>query len=731
MRFGRWSALSQPTIQQSITGSKVEPVQTSKNQNEINHGDSEQVVHRMERSRYDIPKPRNRTKTKKSSLTEENVASEIPIIDRIPTAIGYLSDGSDEEWLEEKSRCSRYDVSQQEGHDDEIDVAEEDDEESRDDDIGDDGDDKYSQKGGKKRRESTNHRDTISELWSHSTDSETDNDNWHTHDTCLDRDNKIFNENISYVDEKGNDPIYDKNQGKQKKHKRGKAPNSPGGMSDTSSMSDNLQKMLHFAPTNDEAVASIEGNIDILKAAAAEEYGTSNRDKINPNRKSRRAKKAAKVSLRRSTTTKDQVELSRSVSMNPAKSKDEIELSRTVSRPESVKQPVDATLKSNDIRIAVPGSLALATDDFNDAESVKSGRQSLAMYTKSLLTEDSDNDTLHLSSLLDHLTSQDTKQATAVESNTKEPSTARKHRIGILLSNSWNFAGTRTKAGQKKTEKPHSNGFISKLKKKRKEKQEKNDSLNLGSTVLTEVSLPTGLVSPRSKGSTEPKELDEYSRSTKEANSNEPDVVQCLRYFQCGSIANNVNVAITVANCGAGKEGDEIEEENYTNDILDATPTTPKPTVEVYLNNEQQKSETSRREAILPCGNSISCKNDSPEDDDFTEVPGLGLSRVSSIIVDVTGMQLHLDGDTKMDRRLSAVRVVRGDHSRSDVSVTSITVPVLTSTQSESNEVSEEKVEETEETELELKDYIKKKKNKGKGIRGFFLKFAKKHCSPQ
>ena len=736
MRFGRWS-VPQPATTQNVAGSTVEATQTSKKSAETKNGDSQNVVHRKGRSRYDIPEPRQRLTTKSSdkpSLIDENVAVDYPIIDRIPTAIGYLSDESDEEWLEEKSRCSRYDVSEHADFDDDIEITEADEEENRDDDdFGDDGDDKYSQNGAKTKRESIHNRDTISALWSQSTDSETDKHDWQTRDAGLDRDKKAYNENISYAEEKGTDPIYDKNQGKARKQKSAKGPNSPAEVSNTSSMSDNLQKMLHFAPTNDEAVASIEGNIQILKATAAEEYGTTIQNRAKPTRKSRRAIKAKKVSQRRSKTAmKDQIELSRSVSMNPAKSKDDIELSRTVSLPDSVKPTLAETLKgknmpekSNDVSIVVPANSAPAADDFTDAESTKSGRQSRAMYTKSLLTEDSDNDdTLQLvSSLPDHLKSQDTKNASTDEHSINEKSTARKHRIGILLSNSWNFAGTaRMKAGRERKEKIErkpSIGFFSKLKKQRKEKLEKHDSSSVGNLVLTETSLPTGLVSPRSKGSTEPKELDEYSRSTKDANSNEPDVVQCLRYFQCGSVANNVNVAISVANCGAANENGVVEEEDDMNDILDATPTTPKTTVEVYLNDDQQTSETSKRKSIVSCGNSMSCKNDSPEDDDFTEVPGLGLSRAASIIIDVTGMQLHLDGDSEMDRKLSSVRGIGGSQSRSDISVTSITVPVLTSTQSESNE------ERAEETELELKDYMEKI-NKRKGIRGFFRKFSKK-----
>jgi hypothetical protein len=738
MRFGRWSA-AQPTTIQNASGSKVlEVAKKSKKSEGINIRESQNGIHRRERSRYDIPEQRKRpttTPSKKPSLHEEIVTADFPIIDRIPTAIGYQSDGSDEEWLEEKSRCSRYATSEHGDIDDEVSASDMAADENRDeDDIGDDGDDKYSQMGAKakiNREKTTSHRDTISALWSQSTDSETDTDKdkWHISDANLNAKTKMeAEESISYAEEKGTDPIYDKNQGKQTKNKRAKAPHSPAGISDTSSVSDNLQKMLHFASTNDEAVPSIEGHIQILKETAAEEYG-QRKKKIS--RKLRRAEKTTKMSEHGTTPhSKDQIEMARSASAQQAKSKDEIELSRTVSLPETAKASAAKKIKGkkmpeklNGTDILVPERMALPVYDFSDVESTKSGRQSHAMYTKSLLTEDSDNDTQQIPVLPDPVKSKEMKQVARDESRTTEATLSKKHRIGILLSNSWNLAGTaRSKLGQKKIGKadmvPQSSGFFSKLRKQRKINVEKKNSLNTGNIYLTEVSLPTVPISPRSKQSIEPKELDEYSRSTKETNHNEPDVVQCLRYFQCGSVANHVNVAITVANCGPTHENVASEEEDDTNDILDATPVTPKPTVEVYLNDERKTGMPQKRE-ILSCGSSLSCKNESPEDDDLTEVPALGLSRASSIIIDVTGMQLHLDGDTETDRKLSSIRGVGGSNSRSDVSVTSITVPVLTSSQSDSNEGT------AEETELELKDYMQKI-NKRKGIRGFFMKLTKK-----
>ena len=720
MRFGRWSA-PRPTTHHNVSGSMVEATRISNKPIKTKSGGEQAVAHRKERSRYDIPEPKKQTSRKvpaQVTLTNENLAADIPIIDRIPTAIGYLSDESEEEWLEEKSRCSRYEVTEHKDLDDDFVVTDMEEEENRDDDdVGDDGDDKYSQNGAKVTREkSASHRDTISALWSHSTDSDTDKDTWNTMDANVDRE-AVIDDHISYAEEKGADPIYDKNQGKQKNKKKPKSPNSPAGISETSSMSDNLQKMLHFAPTDDEAVTDIEDNIQALKAKAVAEFGTSIQDKkISTRKKPRRAVKPTKISKRGAkSTSKDQIELSRSVSAMAAKSRDEIELSRTVSVPEPKEQSTKGTRLPEK-----PGA-----DDFTDTESAKSGRQSLAMYTKSLLTEDSDNDTLQISILPNTIKPSSTPNVATIESRKAEVSRSRNHRIGILLSNSWNFPGTaRTKAGNKDKESSHvarSKGFFSKMRKQRKANIEKqkdssiNDDFN-----ITEVNRSAGPLSPRSKGSTEPKELDEYSRSTKEANQNEPDVVQCLRYFQCGTAANHVNVAISVANCGTVNDAVEEEEEN---DVLDVAPGTPKQTVEVYLNGEQTSNKPNGK-TILSCGSSMSCKNEAADDDDITDVPGLGLSRASSIIIDVTGMQLHLDGDTETDRKFSPDRGVGGSHSRSDMSVTSITVPVLTSTQSEANEENEGK---TEETELELKDYMNKI-NKRKWVPSFLkVRFAKKH----
>ena len=40
--------------------------------------------------------------------TSKKKSENMPVIDRIPTAIGYHSDDSEDEWLEQKSKCSRY-----------------------------------------------------------------------------------------------------------------------------------------------------------------------------------------------------------------------------------------------------------------------------------------------------------------------------------------------------------------------------------------------------------------------------------------------------------------------------------------------------------------------------------------------------------------------------------------------------------------------------------------------
>lgn len=51
---------------------------------------------------------RKKKQKKEHTRNDEIDVDDLPLIDRIPTAIGYQSSGSEDEWLEERSRTSRY-----------------------------------------------------------------------------------------------------------------------------------------------------------------------------------------------------------------------------------------------------------------------------------------------------------------------------------------------------------------------------------------------------------------------------------------------------------------------------------------------------------------------------------------------------------------------------------------------------------------------------------------------
>lgn len=162
-------------------------------------------------------------------------------------------------------------------------------------------------------------------------------------------------------------------------------------------------------------------------------------------------------------------------------------------------------------------------------------------------------------------------------------------------------------------------------------------------------------------------ELDEYSTVIGGV-SNKPGIVQCLNFYACGTIATNVDGAIKVLSCDGANHPEEGEdEENTARD----TPSTPQPAVEVELklkfddvlqlkndiqgqdilsqndsilhgSKHSRQSHITRR-SILSCGEAGITSS-------FDEG---GIIDSSSFVVEVTDKQLHLDGDSLLDRQLS------------------------------------------------------------------------------
>jgi len=168
------------------------------------------------------------------------------------------------------------------------------------------------------------------------------------------------------------------------------------------------------------------------------------------------------------------------------------------------------------------------------------------------------------------------------------------------------------------------------------------------------------------------RELDEYSVT--QGNTDEPGVVQCLKFYSCGALANNVNVAIQAVNC----HGPAIQSQDEEDGILQTIPTTPQPAVEVVLDDilhpQQEAVHKHKHEhgrigrSILSCGGSGSWED--------------AVSTSASVIVDVTEKQLHLDSGSVVEERQkqppAPVKYVAEEpilRSRSGISITSVHVP--------------------------------------------------------
>lgn len=713
MRFALWSQSHEVSLAPNDINTKSNSKYASKhktfessNKTESKKNDFKIPVDRNKsRGRYDIPEG---TMNSKEKIDGRNDKDTYPIIDRIPTAIGYLSDGSDEEWLEEKSRVSRYDISDAPSDDDlEID----DDDEEREDameDLEEESNDKYSQKIAskkKKKHDKVVPSDTISRLWSESTDSEIDENERKT-DQELAIDSKLDREEIaSYSEEKGTDPLYEGSpKNREKKRKSGKERKSPNNVSDTSSNSDNLKKMLHYATTSDQVVKEIEEKIKLLKAVAAEEYEFTKRqakerrkEKTMSAKKSVRSTKKGEIKAgKRNMKSKRHSAIGtkntpKAIKTVNEKSCDEIELTRSISRADSNqwKSPKLAALRSiaqifhtkktaaNSVTDGISTCPSDESNDKTETGSMKSGRPTTAMYTKSLISEDSENDPPEQSEKQANATN--VSEAALMASEVEVES--RRNRIGSLL------AYTRNLGFKSRSNLSHAKASgVFFWKKQHTPRIRELEQLTENNGNYSEAKLSAGSSSPRSK-QMEVKEMDEYSKSTKDMNSNEPDVVQCLRFFQCGSVANQVNTAITVASCGGGNnipDDDEIVDGNF--DIFESGKLAVEgsdATVEVVLKDGLKSSSQMNIDKgnRLSCGNPIpvSCQNGSPDEDDFlTEAPGLPMSRVPSIVIDVSDMQLHLDGDSEADRMAHSV-TISGNRSRSDLSITSINVPIVSS----------------------------------------------------
>jgi hypothetical protein len=221
----------------------------------------------------------------------------------------------------------------------------------------------------------------------------------------------------------------------------------------------------------------------------------------------------------------------------------------------------------------------------------------------------------------------------------------------------------------------------------------------------------------------EMKELDEYQELVK-VDANEPDIVQCLRFYACGTVASQLNTAIRISECGdrqfqcgEGTSSDELE-----SGTLNGKNSSPKPTVEVVLEEKGQEGMTPVETESQPRSTwkPVIVHN---EDECLEEAPPLPLSRVPSIVVNVSGKLLHLDGDSEPEQKTSGNR--KSDWVPScDVSITSIILPNPPRKKPEREKETDETEGYNEDEELELEEYIEKIKP-NRGIRGLFSRFRR------
>ena len=171
-------------------------------------------------------------------------------------------------------------------------------------------------------------------------------------------------------------------------------------------------------------------------------------------------------------------------------------------------------------------------------------------------------------------------------------------------------------------------------------------------------------------------ELDEYS--VHEGVSDDPALIQCLKFYSCGTLADKVNAAIQATSC-PGAFMDREEDTGDTADGEHLLPGTPEPAVEVVLDNllhqyEQSLGAKGSHKSVSSRHSLLSCGDTSSWDEAIRAPP--------SYLIEVTDKQLRLDGDIFPTWQQQPVRSVYGDGlsmamSRADFSVTSVRIPQI------------------------------------------------------
>jgi hypothetical protein len=213
-------------------------------------------------------------------------------------------------------------------------------------------------------------------------------------------------------------------------------------------------------------------------------------------------------------------------------------------------------------------------------------------------------------------------------------------------------------------------------------------------------------------------ELDEYSVEGDYVNGyDDPQLVQCLKFYSCGLAAAAIGVGINTAMCrypvAIGEEipMDEIEAARISdeNKIL-----SPKPNVEVVL--EGYSLDAAPREG----------RQDDDDESTLVEAPNIQLPHTRSYVKEVTSLHLQLDEYSDESQSPAGMRQSNEDDSEEwDMPIKNIEVPGVSTEDASQNDESEASASAESETVVVVKSA------KRKGIRGMFSRLRKQRELPK
>lgn len=642
----------------------------------------------------------------------------IPMIDRIPTAIGYHSDGSEEEWLEEKSKCSRYDAPD----DDEDDLREE---LSLSD--GEGGDDKYSV--GRKA-------DGIERLWSEdSFDSKQRQQTWDQYDEKQRIESYYKPGDVSYLVEAKNDPIYESPRNSPVKEAIVVAPDlveqsvatakpktkqqdiqeKNGETNDSKRSTETTERKLEVDATPEadatpKADATAESKPElptdqetevaapIISGLKLDSEASKELDAMMSNEQSSddpMETMAATDLLVKEIETKLKTLKAAAAKEKKALKKLQRENKRSQSRGRSMERPknpprplLHRSLSKTPNRSSTRGDPVTAPEitksllsGFTVMLFRKSGEKLKAQNEVPVTLNRKDEDEPPM------LEGKLVRQTIDPESPMLEGKVAR-HKI----DNGEKELGeelNETAALANKESMSLAHGAIDDTHSKNKTSLWSHRFRSVfGDKSKTELD---DLQHPRSPTLSDPPEHDEYSIEGPPAQTPPaPALVQCLKFYSCDGIAENIGETMKVADqyrnagivlCGSPTFSMERE----------PSAVTPKPTVEVVLEEierpegiavEQKKSEEPPKRGFFSQKNAASIADLTPE------APVWVSSKHNPKILNVTGLTLHLDGDSEpgqAENAKSAKKEMKdspednaSSSSSTRVSITSIKVPTKT-----------------------------------------------------